>query len=101
MLGRCTIFYATRNGFSRGCISRGMRTNLSFTQPSNELSSALAETISSVEVQCPMCANRGPMRAFGARHSDLACVCPGCRPGLMDAPLLPEGHTLLRELGRG
>jgi serine/threonine protein kinase len=78
-----------------------MRTNLSFTQPSNELSSALAETIASVEVQCPMCANRGPMRAFGAGHSDLACVCPGCRPGLMDAPLLPEGHTLLRELGRG
>jgi serine/threonine protein kinase len=78
-----------------------MQTNLSYTQPSKELASALAETISSVEVKCPGCGDVRAVPAFNSGHGGHACVCQMCRPVLLDAPPLPEGYSLERELGRG
>lgn len=89
------------NGGPAGCILGYMQDHLSYTQPSKELASALAQTISSAEVHCPGCGGVCPMPAFGGDHEDLACVCPGCRPGLLDAPPLPDGYSIERELGRG
>jgi eukaryotic-like serine/threonine-protein kinase len=71
------------------------------TQNHNALSSALAETLASVEVKCPICNNLHCGEALDPDGHEQLGLCGYCRENYLKGPSLPEGYSLTRELGRG
>jgi serine/threonine protein kinase len=65
------------------------------------VSNALAETIASVEANCPFCGVCHGCQALDPNGHEQLAVCIGCRASYFTGPALPKGHELVRELGRG
>src|SRR5947207_1403920 len=69
----------------------------------NGLHDSHATTLEFVEVDvaCANCGDRVGCEVPASSPSNLVAFCDGCRVELLDAPSLPSGYDLVKELGRG